>query len=87
MGALGGGKHSLFFTLLVKNCVWAAVMHLFVFPRAHGVDLWLSKPRVAEIRNGVDISYLSFFFMWKNSHIDQLRSGENSFFSKGKKEV
>lgn len=27
MGALGGGKHSLFFVLLVKKlCVWAAVM-------------------------------------------------------------
>lgn len=65
MGALGGGKHSLFFTLLVKKlCVWAAEMQLFVFPRVHRADLWLFKPRAAlnqdsaEITNGLDVSYI-----------------------------
>lgn len=56
-----------------KQFVWAAVMHLFVFPRVHRADLWLFKPRAAlnqdsaEIRNGLDISYI-FFYVEKLSY-------------------
>lgn len=90
MGALGGGKHSLFFTLLVKKCVWAAVMQLFVFPRVHMADLWLFKPRAAlkqdsaEIRNGLNISYI--FFSYREALVF-IRRGRDKTHFKGKKSL